>query len=592
MTFSVAALQILSGQKPWEPAAPVALSNQLLALMGFAWCVIQFWTLRRDADARRSWGAAGAGMLLLVLEDNVERLVSFGDHPIAELAVTVALWLAAASLIFVCARRYAMRRSVMTAVRIGLAIQLTTHGVVFLIVATAPFRAHGHQATAATLGEIGELMAVMPYVFALLLTAFAPLKSYRRPASEIGAKAREIYADFGLERIARYPTPYRALHGPVARELTFLAMALWFVPRSAASARADGGPSLLRQLGGLARCALRGVDPVSYYVLGLYRRDARPDAAITRAETKNGLNKAIQTAGGRDAAPSEMNDKLDFWRICEANGIASAPILGWFDGRRLETFADDRAAFDRDLFVKDRRGRGGKFTLVFERAAPFLYRTPDGGLATLSAVFDEIERRSEGRRLILQPKLANHPDVASLARSSLVVFRVVTCLDERDEPQATHGVLRVLRRFEPTWPEFPEHEWGAAIDLETGVLGPMTGDVAETCGCWHDRHPITGEQVAGRTIGCWPAVADAALKAHRVFRSRALVGWDIAATPDGPAILEGNANMDFAFIQRCRREPVGLSPLAPLLDRHLDRIVAAETAELGWRASGVAAPVR
>lgn len=50
--------------------------------------------------------------------------------------------------------------------------------------------------------------------------------------------------------------------------------------------------------------------------------------------------------------------------------------------------------------------------------------------------------------------------------------------------------------------------------------------------------------------------------------------------------------MDFAFIQRCRREPVGLSPLAPLLDRHLDRIVAAETAELGWRASGVAAPVR
>lgn len=591
-TFSVAAAQILSGQKPWEPFAPVVLSNQLIALTGFAWCAIQLWTFRRDAAARRAWSGAGAGMLLLVLEDNAERLVSFAGQPVAELAVTIALWLAAGALIFACGRLYAMRRSVMATMRGALAIQFATHGLVLLALVTAPLRAHGHATLTDTVSEIGELMAAMTYVFALLLTAFAPLKSYRRPTSEIGAKAREVYADFGLERIARYPTPYRALHGPVARELTFLAMALWFIPRSAASARADGGPPALRQIADLARCAVRGVDPVSYYLLGLYRRDAAPNAAITRFETKNGLNKAIQTVGRREAAPSEMTDKLDFWRICDANGVASAPILGWFDGCKFEVFAADRAALDRDLFVKDRRGRGGKFTLAFERVAPFLYRTPDGGLSTLAAVFDDVARLAEGRRLIVQPKLANHPDVAPLARSSLVVFRVVTCLDERNEPRVTHGVLRVLRRFEPEWPAYPEHEWGAAIDLETGALGPMTGDVAETCGVWYDRHPITGEQVAGRTLGCWPEVAEAARRAHDVFRSRALVGWDIAATPDGPTILEGNANMDFAFIQRCYREPVGLSPLAPLLDRHLDRIVAAETAGLGRFVPEVAAPAR
>lgn len=584
VTLAVVALQILSHEKPWAPYAPVELSNQIVALAGFAWCVIQAWTLRRDPAAGRAWSLAGFGLLLLVAEDNAERLVSFGGRPLAELGTTVALWLLAALLLFNCGRLYAMRRSVMAAMRGALAAQLATHAFVALAVVTAPLRAHGHATLVDLVAEVGELVAAMAYVFALLLTAFAPVKSYRRPVSEIGAKAREAFADFGMERLARYPTPYRALHRPVVRELTFLAMALWFLPKSAASARADGGGSALRQAVGLARCAARGIDPASYYLLGLYRPDAAPDAAITRIETKNGLTKAIQAAGRRPAMPSEMNDKLDFWRICEASGVASAPILAAFDRGGIDCFAG-RAAFDRDLFVKDRRGRGGKFTLNFERVGPFLYRGPGGAIVSLSALLDEVAMRSGDRRLILQPKLANHPDVAGFAKESLVVFRVVTCLDERDEPRATHGVMRVLRRFEPSWPSFAEHEWGAAINLETGALGPLAGDTPETCGRRSDRHLVTGEQAAGRVLGCWPALAEAACAAHRVFGARTLIGWDIAATPEGPVILEGNANMDFAFIQRCYREPIGRSPLAPLLDIHLDRAIAARTAELG-RAAG------
>lgn len=588
ITLSVVALQILSHEKPWARFAPVELSNQIVALAGFAWCAIQAWTLRREAAARKAWSLAGVGMLLLVLEDNAERIGSFTGHPLGETATTIGLWLVAAGLIFSCGRLYAMRRSVMTTLRGALTVQLCTHGFVLLAIATAPLRAHSHTTLVDLMSEVGELMAAMTYVFALLLTAFAPTKSYRRPVAEIGAKARAVFTDFGLERIARYPTPYRALHRPVVRGFTFLAMALWFWPKSAASARADGAGSPLRQLAGMAACAARGIDPVSYYLLGLYRRGAEPDAAITRIETKNGLNKALQTAGRRLAAPSEMTDKLDFWRICEASGVASAPILGWFDRGVFEGFAE-RAAFDQDLFVKDRRGRGGKFSLVFERVGPFLYRGADGATLSLCAVIDEISSRSADRRLILQPKLANHADVAPLARDSLVVFRVVTCLDEREEPRVTHGVVRVLRRFEPSWPSAPEGEWGAAVDLQSGALGALTGDAPHTCGRWHERHPITGDRVEGRVMSCWPEVAEAARSAHRLFRSRALVGWDIAATPEGPVVLEGNANMDVCFIQRCYRTPVGLSPLGPLLDRHLDRVVAAQASELRDRAPALAA---
>jgi hypothetical protein len=589
VTLSVVALQLLSEIKPWDPSAPVELSNQLVALTGFAWCAIQFWTLRREAAARRAWSAAGLAMLLLVLEDNIGRLFPIANHALAELA-TIGLWLIAAGLVFACGRLYAMRRSVTPAMRTALTIQLTTQGFVLAAILTAPLRAHGYVTLVDTVAEVGELMAALTYVGALLMTSFAPVKSYRRPISEIGRKAREIFTDFRLEKAARYPTPYRVLHGPVVRDFTFAAMALLYAPHGAASARQDGAASRLRQIAGMIGCAAKGVDPVSYFLLGLYRPGSEPDAVLTRTETKNGLTSAIQKAGRRAVAPSEMSDKLDFWRICEASGVASAPILGWFDRGSFEIFAG-REAFDRDLFVKDRRGRGGKHTLVYDRVAPFLYREPGGALLTLSALLEDLSERSAGRRLILQPKLASHTEVADFAKDSLVVFRLVTCLDERDEPQVTHGVLRVLRRFEPSWPAFPENEWGAAIELKTGELGQMTGDVVETCGVWHDRHPVTAAQVAGRVLASWPALAEAARGAHRVFRSRALVGWDIAMTPEGPVILEGNSNMDFCFVQRCYRTPVGLSPLGPLLDWRLDRIVAARTAELGVRAAGAAVSV-
>ncbi len=156
------------------------------------------------------------------------------------------------------------------------------------------------------------------------------------------------------------------------------------------------------------------------------------------------------------------------------------------------------------------------------------------------------------------------------------MFRVVTCLDRGGVPHVTHGLLRIMRRFEPRWPKFPEKEWGAAIDLETGELGSLAGDAPATCMSRYPDHPVTGRSVEGFVIQRWREIADVALRAHRVFAGRAIVGWDIALTPDGVRVLEGNSNMDFNFIQRCYRTPVGRSPLADLMAPCLDAALAAE----------------
>jgi hypothetical protein len=108
-------------------------------------------------------------------------------------------------------------------------------------------------------------------------------------------------------------------------------------------------------------------------------------------------------------------------------------------------------------------------------------------------------------------------------------------------------------------------ELGSPVDLETGILGLMTGDKGDTRFQWFADHPVTGVPVLGRTLPHWPEIRAVALAAHLACPDRLLVGWDIALTPDGAVLLEGNAYPDVDFLQRVHRCPLGASPMGPLL---------------------------
>jgi hypothetical protein len=62
---------------------------------------------------------------------------------------------------------------------------------------------------------------------------------------------------------------------------------------------------------------------------------------------------------------------------------------------------------------------------------------------------------------------------------------------------------------------------------------------------------------------------DAALKyvklAHQACSDFVFVGWDVAFTPHGAMILEGNANWDAGTYQTLRGEPLGNTKFADIL---------------------------
>jgi hypothetical protein len=177
--------------------------------------------------------------------------------------------------------------------------------------------------------------------------------------------------------------------------------------------------------------------------------------------------------------------------------------------------------------------------------------------------------------MMVLPRLRNHPAIADMATESLIAVRVVTVLDEDLQPEVVVAYLRVLSKLEPGWPvKKPISEYAAAVDLETGRLGAMTGDQPECLSQWHERHPVTGVEIVGRQVPHWAEIVALAGRAHRISSDRILVGWDIAITPQGPVLLEGNSYPDVHYPQRIFRTPYGEMRIGELLCFHMARLEA------------------
>ena len=59
--------------------------------------------------------------------------------------------------------------------------------------------------------------------------------------------------------------------------------------------------------------------------------------------------------------------------------------------------------------------------------------------------------------------------------------------------------------------------------------------------------------------------------AHSACTDFVFVGWDVAFTPDGPIILEGNENWDAATYQTLTGEPLGYTKFVEVLATRLGR---------------------
>ncbi len=417
---------------------------------------------------------------------------------------------------------------------------------------------------------VADFLALLSMLLYALGAAYCVASLRRRlfveqgRAADVGDFARYLFATSLLfkkvrhPRIGSYTVPGHKLILDIGRLVS------WF-PKMAPLVRDRFGVGMWRQLCDLYVLAFRhGLDTQAYYMFELFRPEfgARASGYLTRYETKNGLFKVLTWQVPKSQRRIMLGDKLGVSRICEEHGIPTIPILALAEDGQLQRRCERPAEFEQDLFIKPRQAKGSRGAEVI-RFTDGKFIAEDGATFDHAGLMELIAQRSKGRAILVQPRIRNHPGIADLADQALIRIRVITCLDQGGNPVITHAVLSNLCKLEPNW--VTDFEYGAAINLQSGVLGQMTGDKGRMWLDWFDEHPVTHARVTGRALPCWGEVRSIALAAHAACRDRLLVGWDIAIGPRGALLLEGNSYPDVDFLQRAYRTPIGDSPLGPLL---------------------------
>jgi hypothetical protein len=311
-----------------------------------------------------------------------------------------------------------------------------------------------------------------------------------------------------------------------------------------------------------------GVLPPWYYIFELHRDPSTTHARafMYRWESKGGFLRLLKE-GGR-APSSELSDKIEFAEQCRWHQLRTPPLMAIFVDGRTELRADP-IELDTDLFVKPITGRGGKGAQRWDRAGPGLYVSMDGKRRTIAQLFADLANESNVTPLFAQMRLTNHPELEPLNNGALSTLRLLSCLDELGEPELIGAAMRMAIGDNHVVDNLHAGGIAAAVDLDTGVLGPASNLGADCRLGWIDRHPVSGAPIRGAQLPMWDEVRNLARRAHRALCDRVLVGWDIAITPDGPVLVEGNGNPDLDIMQRFARHGLMAARLGALLAFHV-----------------------
>lgn len=161
----------------------------------------------------------------------------------------------------------------------------------------------------------------------------------------------------------------------------------------------------------------------------------------------------------------------------------------------------------------------------------------------------------------LEDVIENHPDLAEMYPHSVNCMRMITIIDDNGDPQLAFCV----QKFGNAGRIVDNYGFHGPVDLETGeFLYPAhPGEtLAEEV---YEYHPYTNKKFVGFKTPMFKEAKEMVLKAAMVVPQIRYVGWDVAITPTGPAIIEGNDYCAHDFWQLPGQTPNGIGAM-PLLE--------------------------
>ena len=185
-------------------------------------------------------------------------------------------------------------------------------------------------------------------------------------------------------------------------------------------------------------------------------------------------------------------------------------------------------------------GSGGKGIFILKRKNN-MFVDEEGNQFS----FDYLVKMS-GSDWIIQEAVENCQVLKNIYEYATNSFRVLTYFKPSEGAKVMYCILKLGNNKAYT---DNAHTGGIYVKIDT-----KTGNLADTA---YDEnlysykaHPLTGVKFKDKKIANIGQVVSLAEKLGNICPSMTFVGWDIALTPEGPVVLEGNSSPGLTIIQR------------------------------------------
>lgn len=141
----------------------------------------------------------------------------------------------------------------------------------------------------------------------------------------------------------------------------------------------------------------------------------------------------------------------------------------------------------------------------------------------------------ENRQFLVEEFITQHPEMTSLSPTSVNTLRLITYFDGSD----VKILARVLKIGNGGDVDNFSHGGMYTMLDEDGVAryAAFDGD-----GATFAVHPLSGTPIVGFAVPNYDLVLELIDKLGRAVPEIPYVGWDLAVTPDGACVIEGNYN--------------------------------------------------
>lgn len=227
------------------------------------------------------------------------------------------------------------------------------------------------------------------------------------------------------------------------------------------------------------------------------------------------LNKTLNAPESKTMLGDKMRFLTDF---------ADLTRRDWIDASTASD--EDLRAFlakHPRVIAKPAAGEGGAGIAVYDAAE----------VDDVSAWHAELIERDQ---TLLEQVLEQHDDLNAVYPDSVNTVRMITYRDPQGELHVIASVLRIGNGA--VIDNFASGGMFTMLDDEGVALYPAVDKQSNI----YRQHPVTGTTIQGLRVPFYDQVVEMVAEASKRLPSVPYVGWDIAITPDGPALIEANHN--------------------------------------------------